>query len=74
MSQRDLVAELRAARVVAPPEVRERVRLIARSAAPPRRMFTRRRWRMPKPSRTIMPPTIMAACTCNTQPMMLRRL
>ena len=43
MSQRDLVAELRAARVVAPPEVRERVRLIARSAAPPRRMFTWRR-------------------------------
>ena len=43
MSQRDLVAELRAARVAAPPEVRERVRLIARSATPPRRVFTWRR-------------------------------
>lgn len=38
MSQRDLVAELRAARVEAPPQVRERVRLIAADApAPPRR-------------------------------------
>ncbi len=32
MSQRDLVAELRAAHVEAPPEVRERVRLIAAAA------------------------------------------
>jgi hypothetical protein len=43
MSQRDLVAELRAARVAAPPEVRDRIRLIARSATPPRRVFTWRR-------------------------------
>jgi hypothetical protein len=44
MSQRDVVAELRAARVTAPPEVRERVRLIAAAgAAPPRRRITWRR-------------------------------
>ena len=43
MSQRDLVAELRAARIAAPPEVRERVRLIARESAPQRRTFTWRR-------------------------------
>jgi len=43
MSQRDLVAELRAAHVEAPPEVRERVRLIAADApAPPRRITWRR--------------------------------
>jgi hypothetical protein len=43
MSQRDLVAELRAAHVEAPPEVRERVRLIAADApAPPRRVTWRR--------------------------------
>src|SRR4051794_11514205 len=43
MSQRDLVAELRAARVEVPPEVRERVRLIAAAApAPPRRVTWRR--------------------------------
>ena len=43
MSQRDLVAELRAARVEAPPDVRERVRLIAATApAPPRRVTWRR--------------------------------
>ena len=43
MSQRDLAAELRAARVEAPPEVRERVRLIAAAApAPPRRLTWRR--------------------------------
>ena len=43
MSQRDLVAELRAAHVGAPPEVRERVRLIAAGApAPPRRITWRR--------------------------------
>jgi hypothetical protein len=44
MSQRDLVAELRAVGVTAPPEVRERVRLIAANAAsnPPRRMLRRR--------------------------------
>ena len=43
MSQRDLVAELRAAHVEAPPEVRERVRLIVAGApAPPRRMTWRR--------------------------------
>src|SRR3954471_13491353 len=43
MSQRDLVAELRAAHVQAPPEVRERVRLIAAAApAPPRRITWRR--------------------------------
>jgi hypothetical protein len=43
MSQRDPVAELRAAHVEAPPEVRERVRLIAAAApAPPRRIAWRR--------------------------------
>ncbi len=44
MSQRDLVAELRAARVAAPPQVRERVRLIAATAeaVPPRRFLRRR--------------------------------
>jgi hypothetical protein len=43
MSQRDLVAELRAAHVEAPREVRERVRLIAAAApAPPRRITWRR--------------------------------
>ncbi len=44
MSQRDLVAELRAARMTAPAEVRERVRLIAANAEPtPPRRFLRRR-------------------------------
>jgi hypothetical protein len=43
MSQRDLVAELRAAQTHAPAEVRERVRLIAAQApAPPRRLTWRR--------------------------------
>jgi hypothetical protein len=43
MSQRDLVAELRAAHVEAPPEVRERVRLVAAGApAAPRRITWRR--------------------------------
>jgi hypothetical protein len=44
MSQRDLVAELCTVRVAAPPEVRERVRLIAAEATPPQRgRFTWRR-------------------------------
>jgi hypothetical protein len=44
MSQRDLVTELRAVHVAAPPEVRERVRLIAAEATPPERSrFTWRR-------------------------------
>ena len=43
MPQRDLVAELRAARVAAPPEVRERVRLIAAGAPPERRRVN---WRL----------------------------
>ncbi len=45
MSQRDLVAELRAARIEAPAEVRARVRLIAAADTTPRqrRTFTRRR-------------------------------
>jgi len=43
MSQRDLAAELRAARVVAPDHVREQVRLIAAAATPPARRFTWRR-------------------------------
>src|SRR6476659_2982595 len=43
MSQRDLAAELRAARVVAPDHVREQVRLIADAATPPTRRFTWRR-------------------------------
>jgi hypothetical protein len=44
MSQRDLVAELHAARVAAPPQLRERVRMIAAAAepAPARRFFNRR--------------------------------
>jgi hypothetical protein len=43
MSQRDVVAELRTARVEAPPELRARVRLIAADAEPPRRSITWRR-------------------------------
>src|SRR5579862_9630219 len=45
MSQRDTVAEIRTARVTAPEELRERVRLIAISAEtpPPRRFVTWRR-------------------------------
>src|SRR5579871_1150833 len=43
MSQRDLVAELRAAHVVAPPEVRQRVRLIAAAAPAARGRLTWRR-------------------------------
>ena len=45
MSQRDLVAELRTARVAAPAEVRERVRAIAAAAAEPvpRHRFLRKR-------------------------------
>ena len=43
MSQRDVVAELRAVRVEAPPELRARVRLIAAAAEPPRRRITLRR-------------------------------
>lgn len=43
MSQRDLAAELRASRVTAPDEVRERVRLIAAGEATPPRRFTWRR-------------------------------
>jgi hypothetical protein len=43
MSQRDLAAELRAARVPAPEHVREHVRLIAASATPPPRRLTWRR-------------------------------
>jgi hypothetical protein len=44
MSQLDLARELREARHVAPPELRERVRLVVAHAAPPRRqLFTWRR-------------------------------
>jgi hypothetical protein len=43
MSQRDLVAELRAARVPAPVELRERVRLVASAAPAPTRRLTWRR-------------------------------
>ena len=43
MSQRDLAAELRAARIPAPDHVREHVRLIAATAAPPPRRVTWRR-------------------------------
>jgi hypothetical protein len=43
MSQRDLVAELRGARLAAPEHLREQIRLIAASAAPPPRRFTWRR-------------------------------
>jgi uncharacterized protein DUF4349 len=43
MSQRDLVSELRAARVAAPAELRERVRAIAAADTEPRRWFTWRR-------------------------------
>jgi hypothetical protein len=43
MSQRDLVAELRTARVSAPAELRDRVRAIAAADTPPRRWFTWRR-------------------------------
>jgi hypothetical protein len=43
MSQRDLVAELRAAHIQAPPELRQRVRALAATAAPPRRRLSWRR-------------------------------
>ena len=43
MSQRDLTAELRAASVMAPDDVRRRVRAIAAQAPTPRRVFTWRR-------------------------------
>lgn len=43
MSQRDLAAELRGARITAPPELRERVRLIAAADTTPTRRFTWRR-------------------------------
>src|SRR5689334_18489168 len=43
MSQRDLAAELRAARTAAPDHVREQVRLIAAAATPPPRRSTWRR-------------------------------
>lgn len=44
MSQRDVLAELRTAHVTAPPELRERVRLIAATGStPPRRVITWRR-------------------------------
>jgi Domain of unknown function (DUF4349) len=42
MSQRDVVAEIRAAQPEAPVELRERVRLIAAAAPPERRPFSRR--------------------------------
>jgi hypothetical protein len=43
MSQRDLAAELRGARITAPSELRERVRLIAAADTTPTRRFTWRR-------------------------------
>jgi Domain of unknown function (DUF4349) len=43
MSQRDLVAELRAAHLTAPPELRERVRLVAAEGRPAPRRITWRR-------------------------------
>jgi hypothetical protein len=43
MSQRDLVAELRGARLAAPEHLREQVRLIAAAATPPQKLFTWRR-------------------------------
>jgi hypothetical protein len=43
MSQRDLTAELRGARITAPSELRERVRLIAAADTTPTRRFTWRR-------------------------------
>jgi hypothetical protein len=43
MSQRDLAAELRGARITAPSELRERVRLIAAADTTPSRRFTWRR-------------------------------
>ncbi|HEV7640207.1 MAG TPA: hypothetical protein VGO39_04950, partial [Gaiellaceae bacterium] len=43
MSQRDLAAELRGARITAPSELRQRVRLIAAADTTPTRRFTWRR-------------------------------
>jgi hypothetical protein len=45
MSQPDLLTQLRAARPVAPPELREHVRKLAAEAAPPRRQLPRITWR-----------------------------
>jgi hypothetical protein len=43
MSQRDVLAELQTARVTAPPELRERIRLVAAAETTPPRRFTWRR-------------------------------
>src|SRR5690349_20197202 len=44
MSQRDVLAELRTARVSAPVELRERVRLVAAAEPSPPRFRPRKRW------------------------------
>ena len=61
MSQRDLAAELRASRVAAPDEVRERVRLIAVDGTPPPRRFTWRRAFV-----VALPVAVVAGSLCGT--------
>jgi hypothetical protein len=70
MSQRDLVAELRAARVAAPPQVRERVRLIAATAepAPPRRFLRRRSLVLLVPVAAALAGAIVLANRSSTNP------
>lgn len=69
MSQRDLVAELRAAHVEAPPEVRERVRLIAADApAPPRRFTWRRAFVVAVPLAAAVVAVVVVTRPSNTRP------
>ena len=69
MSQRDLVAELRAAHVEAPPEVRDRVRLIAADAlAPPRRITWRRALVVAVPVAAAIAATIVFTRPTNHEP------
>jgi len=72
MSQRDLVAELRAAHVDAPPEVRERVRLIAAGApAPPRRITWRRSLVVLVPVAAALAATVVFTRPAKQQPTVL---
>jgi len=57
MSQRDVLAELRTARVEAPAELRNRVRVVARTAEPPARRFRARRVLL------VLTPVAIAAAT-----------
>src|SRR5437879_2733085 len=64
MSPRDVLAELRAADVAAPPELRTRVRLIA-AQAPPARRVTRRRLALLVP--VVAAAAVLAAVVISTR-------